>query len=327
MVDVKLSDLLLDKDEDALMKVARRVGEYLTTDNVPDAERKAAEALARHLVDDAIERVRGELSKAVMHSKYLEREVAFKIARDVESVACPFLEVTEIFSDDDWQELVVTISRGARIAVAGRTSISEGLAIALTQTGDTEVAETLVENDATPVTTAVCQALMKQFEISPCVLDKLADRTDLSSEIAAELITKVSEAAGEKLSKLHNLPDHIAPITFEAETASILRLIRITPETRILGLVQRLQQEDKLTHHLMTAALRDGRLAFFEAALSILSGQRLQKIRSSVRYGETGSLNVLLSHAGIPDAIHPDIWGALQQARKQSQDLPMEASG
>ena len=327
MKDIELSDLLLEKNENALIKIARGVGQYLTAENVPPAERQAADALARHLVKDAIERVRRELSNAVKHSKYLSRDVAFSIARDVDSVACPFLEVTEVFLEDDWQELVVTISRGARIAVATRTSISEGLAIALTQSGEADVARTLVENDAAPVTTAVCQALIRQFEISPCVLDKLADRTDLSPEIAAELIAKVSAAAGEKLSKLHNLPDHIAPITFEAEIASILRLIRKTPETRLLGLVHRLQQENKLTHQLIMAALRDNCLAFFEAALSMLSGQRLQKVRSAVRYGEAGSLTALLSQAGVPLSIHPDIWGSLQQARKRTPDVPMEASG
>ena len=325
MEDIELSDLLLEKGEDALIKVARRVGESLTTENVPDAERRAADALARHLVSDTVERVRAELSKAVKHSKYLARDVALKIARDVDSVACPFLEVTEIFSEDDWQELVVTISRGARIAVAGRTSISEGVAIALAQTGDPEVAQTLVDNDATPVTTAVCQALIKQFEVSTWVLDKLADRTDLSAEIAAELIPKVSAAAYGKLSKLHNLPDHIAPITFEAEILTLLRLIRKTPETRLLGLVHHLQQENKLTHHLLMAALRDECLAFFEAALSILSGLRLQKVRSVVRYGEVGPLNGLLSQASVPYSIYDEVWAALRQARKHAQDLSNEA--
>ena len=64
------SDSLLEgKDEDACVKIAQRVGLQLCDDALSAADRRAAELLARALVDAAIESVRVELSKAIRHAK------------------------------------------------------------------------------------------------------------------------------------------------------------------------------------------------------------------------------------------------------------------
>ncbi len=66
-----LHSLIDGKTEDDRARIARRVGERLSVKDLPEAERVAAESLARDLVGDAIERVRRELSLAVKSSKYL----------------------------------------------------------------------------------------------------------------------------------------------------------------------------------------------------------------------------------------------------------------
>ncbi len=230
MSDAEFHELLEGKGESARIQIARRVGDRLMLEDLPDAECRAAEALARGLLDDAIERVRQELSKAVRHARFLPRDIALKIAHDVDSVACPFLEVTEVFSDAEWQRLVLTISRGARIAVAWRTSMTEGLALALAELGDSLVAESLVANTDAPATVTVCDALIERFETSTWVLDKLAERDGLNEAIAVKLYAKISAAARQKLSETYGLADYTEPIGFDAEFAAILQLVRDTPE-------------------------------------------------------------------------------------------------
>ncbi len=308
--------MILDrKDEKARMQIARRVGGRIALGHLPDAERLAAEALARDLVNDAIECVRQELSKAVRHAKYLPRDIALKIAHDIDSVACPFLEVTEVFSDAEWQQLVLTISRGARIAVARRTSMTEGLALALAELGDSMVAERLVENPAAPMTSTVCDALIGRFETSTWVLDKLAEREGLVEEIAVKLYAKISAAAREKLSQKYGLPDYTEPIGVEAEFGAILQLVRDTPEPKLPILAGRLRDEGNLTHSLLLMALRKGLIAFFEVAVSHLSGVALTKVQSVVRHGGLGPVTVLFGQAGIRRTVHEDYWEALQHAR------------
>lgn len=311
-----LGKLLVDKEDADRIVVAQRVGQILSTDDLPVAERLAAEGLARELVRDAIERVREALSEAVKAAKFLPRDVALKIAHDVDAVACPFLEATEIFSDRDWRQLVMTISRGARIAVARRKSMSEGLALALAEVGDPVVADVLVANAAAPMAPPVCHTIIELFADSSWILDRLAERESLAEEIVAKLIVKVSAAARDKLSAAYGLTDHIATIIAESELNALQELVREVPERNLLVLAKRLNREHKLTPLLVLTVLREEGLPFFEAALSVLSGARLERVRTVVRHEKAGAVAKLLERASIPSAMHEDIWTAIQPARE-----------
>ena len=319
MAIAEMKNLLKDRDENTRVEIAHRVGERLCLEDLPDVERRAAEELARHLVDDAIERVRQKLSVSVKHARLLARDIALKIAHDVDSVSCPFLQATEVFSDNDWQQLVLTISRGARVAVAHRTSMSEGLAIALAQVGDGVTAQALAENRVVPMIPPVCDTLVERFGTSSWIIDKLAERDDLTAEIAAKLMSRVSTAMSGKLARAYNIPLDTKAITDEATSTAMLDLIRDLPQERLLSFVQNLHREHQMTYPLMLLALRDGCIDFFETALSVLTEIRLDTVRTILHHGSDGPLTGLLSHAEIPRAIYPDIWEELQRLRGRSQ--------
>lgn len=318
MTEVALDNLLVDKAVGARMDIARRVGTLLCVDGLAQAERRAAEALARTLVEDAIERVRGELSECLKSARHLPRDVAMKIAHDVDSVSSPFLEATDIFCEDDWKQLVLTISRGARVAVARRTSMSEGLAISLAEMGDTVVAQTLIDNPAAPMTPPVCAPLIERFEASTWILDKLAERGDLHAEIAAQLVTKVSAAARAVLVKAYGLGDDGAKIVDDAEVAALLRLAAATPVAQLATFCERLHQDDALSFPLLLGALRKRLLAFFEFSVAELAGLPAETIASVVRRGSDGNLTALLSRLKVPCAVYADMWDELQAVRRQS---------
>ncbi len=143
----KTHDFVNSQGEEARVQIALRTGSSLAHDDISEADRRAAELIAYVLAEDAIERVRIELSKAIRHAKHLPRDLALKLAHDVDSVSCPFLEVTEVFSECDWQQLVLTISRNAQVAVARRSSISDADQI-------------VVLNEGKVVETGTHQALM-----------------------------------------------------------------------------------------------------------------------------------------------------------------------
>jgi len=172
--DTQANQFLTGMDDDDRVLIAARVGSVLSEDATSAADRRAAELLAHDLAKDAIERVRCALSDAIKNAIHLPRPLAMMIAHDVDSVACPFLEVTEVFSETDWQSLLLTISRNARISAARRASMPDSLALSLAETGDSVVAETLVENPATPMNAAVCDTLLRRFESEIWVLDKMA---------------------------------------------------------------------------------------------------------------------------------------------------------
>ena len=306
------------QDEDARQQIAKRVGARLRLEDITPAERQAAEALARVLAEDAVERVRRQLSLAIGRARRLPRDIALRLAHDVDSVACPFLEVTEVFSDSDWQQLVLTISRGARIAAAKRESLSEGLALALAELGDSVVAETLVGNRGAPMTKPVCTALLERFDEAPWVIDKLAERNDLLAEVVVRLCVKVSAAAREKLLRHYDLPDFTEPLAVEADVSVTRELVLQTADPRLPYLVNVLMELDKLTPSLLLLTLGDGALKFFELAVAATIAEPVKQVREIVRYGNVGDVADLFRRAKLPDALLDDYWKALQQAKLKS---------
>lgn len=314
--------LMQGKDELARSAIAQRVGRRLSTEGLDETERRAAEALAKLLANDAVERVRRELSKAIRHAKYLPRDIALKIAHDVDSVACPFLEVTEVFSESDWHQIVLTISRTAMVAVARRANMPESLAVTLAELGDLTVAETLVENKAVPMTKLVCGTLISRFESEIPFLEKMARRDDLVVEIVVRLTSKVSTAAREKLLRAYNMADHTEVIGAEAEVGSLLSIIRETPLTGMTALIRSLRREGKLTDLLILEAADENLVEFVAAALSDRVGMRVEQVRGVLLHAAHRNVVELLTKAGIPAALHENFWIALADARRKEQGQP-----
>tara|TARA_R110002126_G_scaffold21747_21_gene78309 strand:- start:3824 stop:4786 length:963 start_codon:yes stop_codon:yes gene_type:complete len=307
--------LLTDLDDDARMHVAQRAGARLADELQSPADRQAAEFLAQTLARDAIERVRAELSKAIRHASHLPRDLALMMAHDVDSVACPFLEVTEVFTDTDWQSLVLTISRSARIAVAKRVSMSERLAMSLAELGDSVVAETLAENPNAPMGGAVCDILLDRFTSEIWVIDKLADRDDLMGDIVARLTTRVSAAAREKLAATYGKDDFTAPVAADAETGAILKTMKPLSTKDLIAAAKTLHREKRLTPFLLLAALQERETAFLEIALSVVSGRSLAHVRSVFSRADETTVRGLLGKAGVPAAMQDDFWTGIEENR------------
>lgn len=314
-VDIELENIFESRGTDERSSIAMRVGDVLCDADVTGSERKAAEALARKLVEDAVDLVRVELAKSVARAHRLPRDIAMRIAHDIDDVSCPFLQITEVFSDSDWQQLVLTISRAARIAVAQRETMSEALAVALAESGDSVVADTLAGNPALPVTGTVCYKLIDRFTSETWILDKLAEHVDLPETVAATLVGKVSSAMRAKLAMRYGVPEATDLPALEAGVAAMLKIISDTPSQRIPDLVERLRRDGRLSPGLMLEVLREGMLGFVEAAFSAISGLRIVQVRGMIANGGAGPVIKLLQQSRIPAELRDEFWDALVEAR------------
>jgi uncharacterized protein (DUF2336 family) len=91
--------------------VAHRLCRRIAVDMLTDDEREFADEIIGILADDTAELVRRTLSVTLRNSPRLPREVALKLAQDVESVALPVLEGSPVCSCRDGCQ-----ARGYRIA-------------------------------------------------------------------------------------------------------------------------------------------------------------------------------------------------------------------
>lgn len=315
MKNTEVNALIGGKDEDTRTQIAERVGECLSSEDLPQADRRAAEMLARELVQDAILRVRRALSMAVRHAKHLPRDIALTIVHDVDSIACPFLAATDVFSDEDWSQLLLTISRGARATVAKRSPLREAIAQGLSGIGDSLVADSLILNPATPMTRPVCETLLDRFETEVEVLDKLALRDDLVTDIAVKLTRCVSDAARDKLCRTYNIAGSLGPVAEEAAVGAIIELLKDTSDDDLMIVVQTLKDDNKLTPTVLLKALGAGHTEFLEVALEVLSGRTAAHVRSVIRRADETAVSQLLGRADIPTAMHPDFWDTISTQR------------
>jgi hypothetical protein len=109
-------------------------------------ERRAAHDILRLMASDAAEAVRRATAVTLKASSLLPRDVALKLARDVETVAVPVLNFSPAFSDEDLAELVRGSSGVKQVAVAYAPR-GESVTAALAEYGVEEALKIACAND------------------------------------------------------------------------------------------------------------------------------------------------------------------------------------
>lgn len=310
----QIEELFRGKSEAERPILARSAGAHFAGPGGSLSDRRAAEELANHLARDAIEAVREQLSKAVRHCRFLPHDVAMTIAHDVDAVSCPFLEVTEVFSEADWRQLVRSISSGARVTVARRPDLSEGVVESLAEAGDAQVAETLIGNMKAPINQTAYSAIIVRLEETPWILDSMVEQRSLPPEVAVMLVSKVSKAAQEKLAERYDLNDFTSPVVAEATDGTLLRVIQDADSGQLLEYARSLYRLGELDPSFLMQALQFGCLEFFEAAMAVRGGIPIDNARKLIRGGGDRAILRLCEKARIPQALWKDIQRTVDSA-------------
>lgn len=282
-------------------------------------DRRAAEELARELAHDAMEIVRQELSRAIRRCRYLPKDIAMKLAHDVDSVACPFLEATEIFSEEDWLRLVRSISDGARVTVAQRADLSAGVTESLVEIGNLCTAETLIANNDAPISSRAYVLLTSRFDQSPWLFERMAQRPSLPADIAIQLISKISDAARQKLCRSHNLDEFSGALISDTIDHSMLRVIQDAHQDDLVDYARSLNQTGELGPQLLLAALKMGLIEFFETAMAVRAGIPVANAYKLTRSGGEEAILRLCAQAGIPANLRKNICAGVRFALAEDE--------
>ena len=90
-----------------------------------DADRDSAYEILAMLASDAATLVRRTLAVTLKNSPNLPREIALKLAQDVEAVAVPILKNSPVFTDTDLVDILLASSPEKQVAIAERETLSE----------------------------------------------------------------------------------------------------------------------------------------------------------------------------------------------------------
>lgn len=149
--------------------------------------------------------------------------VVVKLANDDIEVARPLLEFSNVLSDDDLIEIIVNQTELHRVAIAGRTAVTERVGEAIVDHGQTASISRLVRNAHAELGTDVLQKLVLKAANDSAIASDLRGREDIDWRSLSSHISLVGDKVLETISAIDPRVD---PVTVGKVSAVVYNRMR-----------------------------------------------------------------------------------------------------
>jgi uncharacterized protein (DUF2336 family) len=280
-------------------------------------DRSAAEGIIRVLASDAAELVRRALSVTLKTSDLLPRDVAMRLARDLESVALPVINGSPVFTDDDLVEIIKTGAPNRQLAVAERARLTKRVTAAVAIFGAEEAVAAACANDNAKFAEASLQRAIDRFPRSDQVTRAIAYRQSLPVTISERLVNMVSDAVRQHLVEHHALKLETAMrlTTVARERVTVDLVDQAVVTTDFAAFAGHLNENKRLTASLLLRAIARGQMLFFEHALSELSGVAHHRTWLMIHDAGPLGFRAIYERAGLPTRLFPAFRSAVDSWR------------
>lgn len=305
--------LLAEPSQDARADLAESLGAALSGPDLAPAEIALAQDIVRILAKDVADQVRASLAHGLRHARDLPRDVALKLAADIDAVALPLLADSLVLTDEDLVALVRGGSARKHETIAARPGLGEAVSAALIDHAAEPAVAILMENDTARIAEASMTRALSRFAGSDRVKTAMVHRQSLPIGVAERLVTLVSHELQEHLLKAHALPPAVASdIVLRSREHAVIRLSAGSSEDELRELVAQMHHSGRLTPSVIFRALCTGDIAFFEAALAVKGDVPILNAQILIHDPSQRGLNALYKKADMP----PALLGAFQAAVK-----------
>lgn len=292
--------LTVDPSPEVRAETAAKVAIHFDQRRFGAAEQPIAEDIFRALVKDAEVKVREALAENLKSSPDLPEDVALSLAKDVESVALPVLQYSEVLSDRDLVELVGRSSAAKQEAIAQRPRVSLQVADALIDTGNEVAVSKLLVNEGAELTERSLQRVAVKYEGSQPVSEAMVQRPDLPPAVAEQVMGEVSQYLQNYLVNEQRLPaDLVGNLVRQARDRVTAGLYGSSgkSEAEVAQLVDQLAASGRLTASMALQALSGGDLTFFEMAMARLAGIPHENAQTLIHDDRSNGLRSILKAA------------------------------
>lgn len=313
-----LEDPSGENRKEAAVKIAAT---YSAEDLTPD-ERAIAEDILRAMARDVETSVRMALSENLKEYAGLSHDIAVTMANDVDKVALPVIQFSEVLNDEDLLQIVKTQGTEKQTAVAQRSTVSEQVADALVETGKEVVVATLVGNDGAVISETTYEKVLDGFSKSDAVKTNLVNRQKLPVSVSERLVTLVSEKLQAQLVARHKLPPEVATdLIIQSRERATLGLLG--PDATIMDiqeLASQLHKNGRLTPSIILRALCLGDMEFFEVSIAVRASLPLGAARALIHDEGVLGLPAIMERAGLPESLHTVFKAAVAVANETDYD-------
>ena len=293
----------LDKDRSvgARKAVASEVATAVSHGALSQKELGIALRIVERLVDDVAVEVRACLAEHIKQAALLPRDLALRLAKDVEAVALPVIQVSELLRDEDLIEIVKLGSIAKQVAVAKRRSVSERVSAAIGETGNRAPLCALLGNTGARIADPTYEELAQRSKCDMTIKRLLVRRVDLPPKILNRLISTVTGSLRDEIMRRHNMPAAImTPLAELVEERTLLEAAKQIPTgpAASVFLLQMLRV-GTLTTTFLLRALSTGERRVFVAAMGVLADIPAENAAKLLGDQGTGGFRDLCRQAGI----------------------------
>jgi len=313
--------LLADPSADNRAETAAKLALQFDQGNLSASERTMAEQIFRIMVKDAEVRVREALAINLKENPNVPHDVAVTLAKDVDQVALPVLQFSELLSDEDLVQIIRSQNPSKQKAIAERAHVSATVAEAIVEDAGKEAVVALVANEGAEISEKSLDRVIDKFGTDEDVQAPMVRRSVLPVTIVERLVHQVSENLREHLLTHHEMPASIAAdLILQARERATIGLSTDSSEDDVERLVNQLYNNGRLTPSIILRALCMGDMKFFEYAMARRIGIPVLNARMLIHdSGELG-LDGLYSKSGMPRSFYPAVKAAISVAKEMSYD-------
>lgn len=270
-----LIELARSRSSDARRRLVENITDLFLSEEgrLNEHERALMSDILSKLVETVERDLRKELTEALVRSGADMPELVRKLANDDAAIARPLLEKSQLLRDADLIEIIRMRTDEHRMAIAGRTDLTEAVTDALVEYGSTDVIETLLNNRDAALSKRATEYLVAESRRIDRFQEPLLQRGDLPPELAYRLYWWVSAALRKYILDRFDLDEDVLEAALRRANESVqVDLDRAEGAYAAAErLVRRMAETNDLTIAFVTNALRQRRLPVFVAGLAYLS--------------------------------------------------------
>ncbi len=301
-----VSNLMRHKDEAIRANAAQKICRTYRDVSLSEDERRLAIRLLEVMANDATEMVRRALAITLKNSPDLPRELALKLAEDIDNIAVPVLANSPVFTDEDLVEILKSKAAAKVTAVARRPSVSDYVVKAIIRFGDSYSVAELAANDGAVLSERSAHEVLTLYHDDDLIKASMISRKDLPLRVSEKLVSLISDDVGLQLQSRHQLSLEMAlDLATRSRERATLDLIDQSWKSKDLSrLIEIIHDKGRLTNGLVLRAACCGQIKFTEYALAALA--KVSHGKASLMLHDSGpfGLKALSDRAGLNRAAY-----------------------
>jgi uncharacterized protein (DUF2336 family) len=307
LTDTDIRTLIKGPTEEDRAQAAHKICRSIDEAALSPEERAHAEGIMAIMAQDAAVLVRRSLAVALKNSPKLPREIANKLAADVDSIALPVILNSPVLTDSDLVQILRACPPAKQVAVASRETLSTTVTGAIASYAVSEAVERALANDNASFDANGLGAVLDRFSGVSAVTSAMVHRNELPVSITEKLVTMISGELFDHLVNHHELPPQIAiDLALGSRERATIDIVEQAAKQKDLGrFVQQLNLNGRLTPSLMMRGLCLGHIEFVEHALAELAGLSHQRLWLLLHDGGPLGLKAAFDRAGLPPRLFP----------------------